>query len=497
MLQPEAVPIGNYLDVGSKDQPIERILALRDTLFVFKTDGVYMITGFGAPFSLRLLDNSSNIIAPDSATILNNQIYVLTDDGVAVITESGTSIISRPIEDKILDVTGQNFDYRLKTFATSYDNDKSYIIWLPTTSEDEYATQAYRYNFYERTWTRWTVPATCARVSSDSVLFIGDATRPYLQKERKNRNRTDYSDINFTRQIPALSINGNKIKLSSYVDVEVGDVLLQNQYVTIDVYNNLLLKLDIDPKTNLFYESIKVTTGENISSKLAELQTKLIEDGIQVTLRNWVPTSQQLEEKTFAEFIRDEFNLFIDDLNSQDSGTQYKNYSKATILSPYESIIVDKNTIRPDLNQVTVAIEPRFFEGDVEVYKAIKSEVQWSPLHFGDPSALKQFSKGTVIVDQNNFTKATVSYSSDLSQGFVDIEKNGKGAGYYASSTYGNANLYWGGDGNDVPLLNVIPREKQRGRYLNVKFQHAVAREDYRVLGVTTVVRAISDRGYR
>lgn len=578
LLQPEAVPIGNYLDVGSKDQPIERILALRDTLFVFKTDGVYMITGFGAPFSLRLLDNSSNIIAPDSATILNNQIYVLTDDGVAVITESGTSIISRPIEDKILDVTGQNFDYRLKTFATSYDNDKSYIIWLPTTSEDEYATQAYRYNFYERTWTRWTVPATCARVSANSVLYIGSGDRAVLQKERKNRTRTDYSDRNFTRQIPVLSINDNKIQMSSYTDIEIGDVLVQDQYVTIDVYNNMLLKLDLDPGTKTassffgnvngistnveliaktkgyigndiliktdgvktlnelvedwnsenkknqvlllssngneipnslieikltgglggdYEDTLKCVSGDNISTKLQQLQTKLNEDGVTSIVLNWIPSFEDLSTKTFAEYIRDEFNLLIDDINSSTSNTQYKNYQKVNILNSYESIISDKNTIRPDLNQVTVAIEPRFFEGDVEVYKAIKSEVQWSPLHFGDPSALKQFSKGTVIVDQNNFTKATVSYSSDLSQGFVDIEKNGKGAGYYASSTYGNANLYWGGDGNDVPLLNVIPREKQRGRYLNVKFQHAVAREDYRVLGVTTVVRAISDRGYR
>lgn len=502
LLQPEAVPIGNFLDVGSRDFPIERIIALRDTLFVLKTDGVYMLTGFGAPFSVRILDNTSKIIAPDSAVVLNNQIFCLTDDGVASITESGISIISRPIEDKILNVTGQDFDYRLSTFAVSYDNDKAYILWLPLTSEDTVSKQAYRYNYYERTWTRWTVSATSGVVSNNSILYLGDGERPYTLKQRKSRSRLDFADINFTLQIPPDSVIGETtIRLSNFSRVEVGDVLVQEQYVTIDVYNNLLLKLDLDPLVvpdqNENYEAIKSVPGDNISTKLNQLEQKLISDGINVSDRTWIPSAQDLETSTFAEYIRDEFNAFIDELNNENSGTQYKTYSKANQLIQYESIVDSKNTTRPDLNRISVLVPHRFFEGDIEVYKAIKTEIQWNPLHFGDPSAQKQFSKGTVIVDQNNFTKATVSYSSDVSQGFVDIEKQGKGVGYFSSGNYGDSNLYWGGDGNDVPLLNIIPREKQRGRYLNVKFQHAVAREGFRILGVTTVVRAVSDRGYR
>jgi len=502
LLQPEAVPIGNFLDVGSRDFPIERILALRDTLFVLKTDGVYMLTGFGAPFAVRILDNTSKIIAPDSAVVLNNQIFCLTDDGIASITESGISIISRPIEDRILDVTKETFDFRLNTFAVPYDNDKSYLLWLPSAPEDEVSKQAYRYNYYEKTWTRWTNPATAGIVSSENILYLGDGDRPYTLKERKSRSRLDHSDRNFSLQIPPDSIIGNTtIRLSNYTEVEIGDVLAQDQYITIDVFNNLLLKLDLDPliitSEGEEYENIKCVVGDNISTKLNELEDKLISDGVQISNRNWIPSSEDLQERTFPEYLRDEYSSFIDELNGENSGTQYKNYSKATQLIQYESIVIDKNTTRPDLNRVSVLVEPRFFEGDIEVYKAIKTEVQWNPLHFGDPSAQKQFSKGTVIVDQNNFTKATVSYSSDVSQGFVDIEKSGKGVGYFSSGSYGNADLYWGGDGNDVPLLNIIPREKQRGRYLNVKFKHAVAREGFRVLGVTTVVRAVSDRGYR
>jgi hypothetical protein len=159
--------------------------------------------------------------------------------------------------------------------------------------------------------------------------------------------------------------------------------------------------------------------------------------------------------------------------------------------------VLGKNTRRPDLNELELISDPRFLQGNIEVYKAIKIEMQWNPLHYGDPSAQKQFSKGTVIVDQNNFTKATVSYSSDISQEFVEIEKFGKGVGYFSSGDYGNLNLTWGGAGSDAPIMNIIPREKQRGRYLNVKFVHRVSRENVRVLGVSTVIRAVSDRAFR
>lgn len=488
--QPEAVPITNFIDVGGKDEPIERILALRDTLFILKTDGVFTLTNFNPPFNVRLLDNTNNILAPDSAVVLNNQIFALMDDGVCVITEGGTSVISRSIEDQILAVTGANIDFRLKTFGVAYDNDKAYILWLPSTSEDNVATQAFRFNHFERTWTRWTVPATSARVNkSNNTLYIGDGNRAYVLKERKNRDRTDYSDRNFTRSISNNAIAENTIRLSSYTDVEIGDVLLQEQYVTIDIFNNLLAKFDIDPgiSSNDYEATLSTTAGDNIADKLDSVNSKLISDGVSITSQVWTND---------LETLKTTYNAFIGEINGAGSGTNFKTYNEVQEKTIYESVIVDKNEIRPDFNEVTVLINPRFFVGNIEVYKAIQKTIQWNPLHFGDPSAQKQFSKGTIILDQNNFTQATVSYSSDVSQGFVDIVKNGKGVGYYSSGTFGDSN-YWGGNGNDVPLMNIIPREKQRGRYLNVKFQHAVAREGFRILGVSTVIRAVSDRAYR
>lgn len=549
--QPEAVPISNFIDVGGKDGSIERILALRDNLFILKEDGTYILSGT-PPFSIRLLDNTSNIVAPDSAVVMNNQIFSLNEDGIVTITETGVSLISRPIEDLISNVTREEFDFRLKTFGVSYESDKAYLIWLPSRTTDAVATQSYRYNVFERTWTRWTVPATSGFVSRRDKLYIGDGTRNYLQRERKNNDRTDFSDRNFTLSVPNNAILGKEIQLSSVSDVNIGDVLVQTQYLTITLYNNFLNKLELDPDVskvlvsldtstdtftasshgfanedqvnvngtiyyiinansntfqvsevkngaafdfdvdfnvvvvNRVFDQLALSAGANVASAMDVINNKLISIGVNVTSHVYLNSDW--------ESLSNSFNDLIDEINSTISGTRFKNYRKIETTTEYESIITEIDTLK---NTVTVLFDPLFIEGTIENHLGIATEIQWSPLHFGDPSSLKQVSKGTIIFDQNNFTKATTSYSSDLSQDFIPINITGKGVGYWGSATWGNPDLYWGGNGNDVPNMNIIPREKQRCRYINVKFEHNIAREDFRILGVTAVVRIVSDRAYR
>src|SRR5690606_2951555 len=134
--QPEAVPIVNYVDIGTRDEPIERILALRDNLFVLKTDGIYMLSGYTAPFNVRFLD-TEGIACPGSAAILNNQIFMLSTNSVISINESSPSIVSRMIEDKMFTILNQGYDYRKVGFGIGYDDDRAYLLWLPTKVNDE------------------------------------------------------------------------------------------------------------------------------------------------------------------------------------------------------------------------------------------------------------------------------------------------------------------------------------------------------------------------
>jgi hypothetical protein len=562
--QPEAVPLPNYIDIAGKDSEIERIVALRDNLFVFKTDGIYILSGFSAPFSVRLLDNTAFLVAPDTATVLNNQIYGLTNQGIVTVTETSPTIISRSIENKILDVVNDRYDYRLISFGVSYENDRAYIIWLPTKVDDEVATQAYRYNNFERTWTRWTYSATCGFVKPrENKLYIGDGTRNYLMQERKTRDRTDYSDRNFTLQIPDDALIEDTIRLTTVVDVTAGDVLLQEQAVTISRYNRLLRKLDTDGGLNLsvtsapylttktkitltghglttgnsvrysatktlpipvsgidssftvtvidaneFYIDLDTTgytltgeqihydyetnllaiAGDSMMQKLSALNARLVIDDTSSTITTypWSDTNLVLQLASF--------DSLIDNLNDNACDTLLKTYTTIQATTLYEAVIISVNGVE---NIVTVQQNAPFVQGNIEIYKGYERNVQWNPMTFGDPSALKQMRESTLIFDNNTVSTAFVAYSTDLSPSFEEVDLTGNESGYWGYGEWGSETMYWGGDGNDAPFRRVIPREKQRGRYLSVRFRHLNAREPWRLLGCTAVVRAISSKGYK
>lgn len=485
--QPEAVPLVNYIDIGPRDKAIQRIMALRDSLVVLKEDGVYIISGPSAPnFSVRLSDSSALTFAPDTATNLNNLIYVLTSQGVVTVSETGVGVISRNIENKIQEVANAKFNYKLMSWGMSSESDRCYLLWLPEKTTDMYATQAFRYNTFTRTWTRWTKPANCGVVNpNDDKIYLGDSSgRPYVLKERKNFERQDYSDREIVRGLGANAINATTFTISSVSELEPGDALVQYQYLDINKFNRFLKKLDRDSLvSNDYYSTLKAVTGDSLASKLTLVSAKLQLDGISV------PSTSGSEITTN---IRDDFNAIVNYLNSPAAGTGFKNYKLAVDLLVYETIVVGVNS---RLNTVEVKFSNKFVQGDVSFFKAIKCLVQYSPQHFGKPESTKQISEGTFIFDQNNFWGGMVAYASDRSFDFASISFSGKGPGYWDGYSWANATF--GGEGNEVPVRTLIPRDKSRCRYLHVQFIHSNAREEWKLIGVSLEPREVSTRGYR
>ena len=487
---PEAVPLVNYLDVGGRDEPIERIVALRDNLFLLKTDGVYILTGGPAPnFSVRLLDNSVNITAPDSAANLNNQIYMLSTQGVATVSDTGVGVISRNIEDKIFDSTGACFNHRTAAFGINYETDRSYILWLPTTACDTVGTQAYRYNTFNSSWVRWDeVDARAGIVNSaDDKLYIASGDSNYIRKERKAKDRTDYADRESNTCVLAQTIPccSTVVQLLTTTGMAEGDVILQTQQVTNAKFNRLLTKLDSDALlTDTDYNStLAVSAGACLKTSLAALVTKVNADDPCTCYTT--PTGI-----TFTQ-IKNDYNTLVGELNAS-AGVSYSNYTTITDTTSYESVI---DSVCTTFNKVTLNALSPYVAGPVTVYKGINSVVEWSPQHFGDPSVLKQIPEGTVIFDQNNFTSAKLAFSSDVSKDFDEKKFNGRGTGYWGEGCYGCS--AWGGEGTDAPYRTLIPKQKQRCRYLSVKFTHKNAREAIKILGISLNVRQFSTRAYR
>jgi len=189
--QPEAVPFFNSFNVGSASSPIVRIAALRSSLLIFKSDGVYQLNGISPEtFGLQQLDPTCQIIAAQSLAKLDNEIYCLTSKGVACINESGARIISYPIKDlidsQLYSVPEANWNTAIT--ATAYDLDYKYVITI--------GDKTFTYNYITEQWTIWH--AGNANIKSWTVfenkIYYADTTR--VLKERKSFTSADFQDEN-------------------------------------------------------------------------------------------------------------------------------------------------------------------------------------------------------------------------------------------------------------------------------------------------------------
>lgn len=250
--QPEAVPLLNYFDISAEDKEIVRIFPLRDTLFAFKEDGTYRISGEIAPFTTSLLDSSCIVIAPDSVAATNNIVHAWTSKGITPISETGAGAeISRPIDTEILRLSSSSFtNFSKVTWGVGYDSDSSYTVYTNAETSDTVAMVAFRYCTLTNTWTNFIRSQTCGlNITGQDILYMGDGDANLIHKERKNFNRTDYADKDFKISLANGSLNSpNKaMTFTSVSGINVGDVITQEQTLTIYQFNSLLRQLDIDP----------------------------------------------------------------------------------------------------------------------------------------------------------------------------------------------------------------------------------------------------------
>jgi hypothetical protein len=237
--QPEAVPILQYVDLGSADKDILRGVALREEVFVMKEDGIFRITGDdpstlrGAPF-----DTTANLKCIESAAAFNNQVAGFTDQGIALVSDSGTAIVSRAIETTLLMLSSAQFTgFDAASFGVPYESDRKYLFFTVSDEDDTAAQQAFVYNAITNTFTRWyftkpdmetVLPVAHGLVhDADNKLYLAsaDSDLKVIWQERKDYLETDYADDQFTVQITGQ--NGKVLTFVSTADFLAGYTLSQ------------------------------------------------------------------------------------------------------------------------------------------------------------------------------------------------------------------------------------------------------------------------------
>jgi len=226
--QPEHVPALNYRLVGPANKEILRIMALRDSLIIIKEEGVYRCTGDSpSNFTVEPLDLTVKCKAASSVALLQNQVLMLSDQGVVSISDTGVSVISQDIEPEILPLLTYS-NLSTYTVGVGYESDRTYMLSTVSASSDTAPQQTFIYNFVTKVWTVDTFGITDAIVEeSVDKLFIAKASSPKIFRERKDFSGTDYCDPEHA--ITITGISGNNITFTvSGASPAVGWVIAQD-----------------------------------------------------------------------------------------------------------------------------------------------------------------------------------------------------------------------------------------------------------------------------
>jgi hypothetical protein len=236
--------------VGATDKPILRVVPTRASLFIFKADGLWRLTGDAGVWDIQPFDPTVRLAAPESCGVVNNSIFCLTDSGVVRVADTGVALISRqPDRCDIEPVTQAALTPTMRPVTKSYavgvgyESDHKYLLWLPEASTDTQATNGYVYDLFTSAWTRRTDNASHALVDPYADrLYTVDGTSCW--QERKSQTYTDLAGRSYAVTISSGGGTAS-IVLASAANVAAGDAISQGAaWAVVTAKNSNTLTLD-------------------------------------------------------------------------------------------------------------------------------------------------------------------------------------------------------------------------------------------------------------
>ncbi len=388
---PEAVPLANFLPVGTSDKAILRILALRDSIFVFKEDGIYRILGTDITnFQVSLFDSTVILTAIDSAVLLNNQIWCMTNQGVCAVSDSGAVIMSRAIERDLITLSSALYtNFPAATFGIRYESDRHYMLACPTNSTDSVATQIYIYNFLTETWTNWPKTVTAGIVALQPIdkLYLMESTRSLVTQERKNWNIFDYAEFEYA--VTVVSSANMTVTLASTTSITAGMTIYQT-------------------------DSLGSFVGQSIITAVV--------DSTRITVTDVIP----------------------------------------------------------------------WVAGAAKVYEPIAVSFKYTPMG-GNQAWVKHFQDCEVMFRDANFTKLTLSFSSDFDVADEDTILIPTSSGGFGTVPFGEEPF---GGVATIPQVarTLVPRAKARAHWLTPSVSHAEALSNFALTGINFFYTYVSSR---
>jgi len=240
--QPEHVPEENYALIGDEGHPVQRVVATKDALFIFKTDGIWRLSGAGEQSGWRVdeFDLSTRLIRPDCAVEMDGAIYAWTNKGVVSVTDAGITLLSASaIGNDIHDITVTLLADASGTpgaYLSPNPKDNEIIMSVPAGTGYANRTVAsfYVFNTKTRAWTVWTVPESSDDAThiiynpADAKLYLlTDGSSEHMWLERLGSTYESSTDRDRTDAISAVTGTAITISGASGYELAVGDLIVQ------------------------------------------------------------------------------------------------------------------------------------------------------------------------------------------------------------------------------------------------------------------------------
>ncbi len=182
--QPEAFPAFNTLDVGASGMKILKCVECKESLLVFKEDGLFRVTASGDTLSAEKLDSTLSLWAKDSAVACGDKVMAWTTKGVALIGEHGVEkyVSAGRLDDKLpplgsssnLPISYYPFSRRANGYFDAKNNIYELRVHFGTTAPFA-STHNFTYNLENDTWVTDDV-AVVGEVFYNGDRFIQEGT---------------------------------------------------------------------------------------------------------------------------------------------------------------------------------------------------------------------------------------------------------------------------------------------------------------------------------
>lgn len=471
--QPDAVPTSQYIEVGRSDTSIERIVALRDSIFVFKTEGIFRIVGDSyESMRVSVFDLSQQIIAPESAQVIDNSIFLVTSSSIIAVSDNGITPVGMPIEDSVLQ-SSKNVNFSPLTFGIGDEVEKRFFLFYPTTSGQAQADIGMVYCLRTNAWTRWTTPRSCGYADSRLWFGGGDTYGNFIYKERKNYNLTDFYDDYFEADILAIDFSTNTMTFDS---AEIA---------------TLTLGMEFTQKTASAQAEIKQTT--------TDITVKFFDDSFMIN-RDFLDLD-----------INPSLNTITILAHGYSTGEPYKFKTTGILPTPlvvgteYYVIVLDSDTIQlavdaaDALNGIFLPVVDdgtglhTLRSGLCTVTQPIKVKVAWNPIDGGNPGEVKHFQDCSYIFGNSTFSRAVAFFKTGFSKQNerVSLESD-EGSPFWGLFPWGE--LPWGDGSTEEQILRTyIPLEKRRATWIYVGIEVEQSRSDVQINGVNLVMEQTTE----